>query len=118
MINFSGLARFGALVLPLFFMGNAYAGCDAIGCSTSPTDPIKRIYLTGISDGQVYIEPPSGKENLNCTLRENMYLTLKSTHPLFKETYSALLAGATAEKKMYIRIHSGSTNCEVAFVMV
>ncbi len=105
-------------MLSVFFVGNAYAGCDANGCVTSATDPMKRIYLTGMSDGQVYIEPPSGKENLDCTLRENIYLTLKSAHPLFKETYSALLAGATAEKKMYIRIKNGSANCEVAYVMV
>lgn len=118
MIKFLGLAKYGVLGASLFFAGSAYAGCDANGCTATPSDPLKRIYLTSISDGQIYIEPPSGKENLDCTLRENQYLTLRSSHPLFKETYSALLAGATANNRIYMRIKNGSAICEIAYVMV
>lgn len=118
MIKFLKLAKYGALVFSLVFAGSAYAGCDANGCVATSSDPVKRIYLTSISDGQIFIEPPSGKENLDCTLRENQFLTLRSSHPLFKETYSALLSGAMAGKDMRIRIKNGSATCDVAYIMV
>lgn len=94
-------------------MANAYAGCNV-----TSDDPIKRIYLTHLADGQIYIEPPSGKGNLDCTLTENKFLVLRSSHPLFKETYTALLSGGMAGKKMYIRIKNGSASCEVTYVQI
>lgn len=118
MVNISRLVKCGLLIGSLFSLRDVYAECDANGCIATSSDPLKRIYLTNLSDGQIYIEPPSGKENLDCTLRENQFLTLRSSHPLFKETYSALLSGAMAGKNIRIRIKNGSAICEVAYIMI
>lgn len=118
MVNISRLVRCGLLIGSLFFLRDVYAACDVNGCTANSSDPVKRIYLTSISDGRIYIEPPLGRENLGCTLEENNYLVLRSSHPLFKETYSALLSGAVAGKGMYIRIKNGSAGCEIAYVVI
>jgi len=102
----------------LFLSARVHSECSANGCDIDQSDPIKRIYLTSLSDGQVYIDAPSGKESLDCTLAEGKFLVLKSTHPLFKETYSTILAAVMANKKMYIRIRNGSSKCEIAYVQL
>lgn len=108
--------KIGLILIFLFASVNIYASCTANGCTADQTDPIKMIYLTSISDGQVYIEAPSGKENLDCTLTEGRFMVLYSSHPLFKETYSTMLAAVLANKKLFIRIKNGSAKCEVAYV--
>jgi hypothetical protein len=118
MIEMLKIIKCGMLIAALFFMGKAHASCNADSCEITSTDPMKRIYLTSIAEGQIYIEVPSGGGNLDCTLRENKFMTLKSSHPLFKETYSALLSGSMAGKRMSIRIKNGSDSCEIAYVMV
>lgn len=101
-----------------FFVGNVCADCNSNGCNVSASDPIKRMYLTHLLGGQVYVEVSSGKQNLDCILLENKFLVLKSTHLLFKETYATLLSGGGAGKNMHIRIKSGSTNCEISYVWI
>lgn len=97
---------------------NAHAECTLNGCIASGSDPIKNIYLTAISDGQVYIEAPSGRENLDCTLAEGRFLMLRSTHPLFKEIYATLLAGVMADKTLWLRIKNGSAKCEINYIQL
>jgi hypothetical protein len=110
--------KVGLILITLFFSINVYATCGADSCTADQTDPIKRIYLTNLSDGQIYIEAPSGKENLDCTLAEGKFMVLTASHPLFKETYSTILAAVMANKKLLIRIRNGSTKCEVAYVQL
>jgi hypothetical protein len=108
--------KVGLILIFLFASVNVYASCTADACIADQTDPIKKIYLTGNSDGQVYIEAPSGKENLDCTLTEGRFMVLYSSHPLFKETYSTMLAAVLANKKLFIRIKNGSAKCEIYYV--
>lgn len=93
---------------------NVAAVCSATSCSGKGKDVLLSIYPNG--SGNVYLQAPADRANLNCVLIEGHYMTLKQSHPLFKEIYSTLLTGIAANKHMTIRIKTGSAGCEVSYV--
>lgn len=102
----------------LFLLGaaNVFAGCDSNGCVGTPKELFSNYYLTGWGDGRVFFQVKEGRDQLDCTLVEGNYLTLKASHPLFKEIYSTVLAAATTDSKVLLRIKNGSDICEVSYL--
>lgn len=96
----------------------ASAGCTANGCEYNATDKLSNIYLTSYADGRIFLPVTVGSSSLDCTPPEGGFLTLKSTHPLFKEMYSTILFAIASNKKLYVRIVNGSPICEVGYVRV
>jgi hypothetical protein len=94
------------------------ATCDTNGCSGTPQELFDNYYLTSIDDGQIYLNLRSdvNKNNLDCSLAEGNYLKILSTHPLFEEIYSSLLAASAMDRKLMFRIENGSAGCNVLYV--
>lgn len=104
-------------VFPMLFSLAAYASCNATGCSGVGDQVIRSVYVTGLADGRVFLQAPeSSRGNLNCTLVEGHYMTLRASHPLFKEAYAAILTGLSAGNRLHVRINAGSPICEVSYV--
>lgn len=100
-----------SLSIFLFFTNLANAACDVNGCNTN----ISRLYATNNENGIVYIKVADPIEPLNCTAPENSFLSLKSSHPLFKEIYSMLLAATLSNSSVRVRMVDNSPVCEVAY---
>lgn len=43
-------------------------------------------------------------------------MTLMSSHPLFEEIYSTLLAASAMDRNIYVRIKNQSSVCEITYV--
>jgi hypothetical protein len=81
---------------------------------------ILRLYpASDVSDPRVYVLPTDGgQSSLNCTAVSGVYLTLKASHPLFAEIYSALLAATIHDKEVFLNIKPGSPDCEIRYITV
>lgn len=94
-----------------------FEGCRETGC----VGEIDYIYLH--RDGSIKFPPP-GKVireptgTLNCRLGEGVYFTLKQSHPHFKNIYSMLLTAHSANKEMFVRIITGSKDCQVDYAVI
>ena len=108
--------KFIVLIVLILSSIHSFANCTKNACSGVGKEVLLSIYPTGWSDGRVYIQGPSDRSNLDCTLEEGNYMTLMSTHPLFKEIYSTVLTAISTQKPLTIRIKNGSANCEVSYV--
>lgn len=107
---------FRLLILGLLICLNfkAIAACSAIACTGKGKEVLLSIYPN--SSGSIYLQGGAQRNNLNCTLREGHYMTLKKTHANFDEIFSTLLTGIAMNKRMTIRIKTGSPDCEVSYV--
>ena len=95
------------------------AECNNHGCTGKPSELFSNYYQTGSSDGKVYLQLKSEfKSSLGCTLAEGHYITLLSSHPLFKEIYSTLLSASAMDRKVYIRTVDGSSICQVIYTRI
>lgn len=92
--------------------------CSNISCSGLPDELFSNYYLSGEENGKVFLQVKGGvpSQNLDCSLAEGVYITLKSAHPLFKEIYSTLLSASAIGSKVYIRVKTGTQDCEVAYI--
>lgn len=100
----------------VFASYSAQAGCNATGCHGIGKEVITSVYNTAIADGRVYLQAPATKQNLDCSLAEGQYMTLRSSHPLFKEIYSTILMALSSNKRFHVRIQNGSSGCTVSYV--
>lgn len=98
----------------LFSASSANAACYVNFCKGEAASTVVSIFPNG--SGNVYIEPPSDKANLNCSLAEGSYLVLQADHPLFSEIYSTILSAVAMNKLFQVRIVEGSTNCRISYV--
>lgn len=91
------------------------AGCDKQGC----TSKIKRVYVTGHSDGRVFIEPVDKLADIvNCSPAESVFFTLSRSHASFNEIYAMALASNMADKEVRMRVVEGSEGCELLYMWV
>ncbi len=91
--------------------GMAEASCDGKRC----TGKIKRLVVT---TSQVKIETDqTDQSDLNCTLNNDVYITLEQSHPLFREIYSLAVTALASKSPMTLRIVEGSSNCAISYVV-
>lgn len=109
--------KYIAFVFATLVSLSARADCNANGCTGPANKIFDRYYLTAMQDGQVYLKIKMDSTPLDCTLKEGSYMTIMSSHPLFKEIYSTLLSASLTDKSMYVRIKNGSSDCEVSYIM-
>lgn len=105
------------LVLGGFFLmaETAAASCSAIGCDTQ----VRRLYPSSLADGTVFVEPVDASSGIvNCTLRDNLFFSLKKTHPLFNQIYATLLTATVAKSNVRLRIKEGTPDCEISYVWI
>lgn len=81
---------------------------------------IERLYpASDVSNPRVYIQPADGGQtSLNCTAVGSVYLTLKDSHPLFEQIFSALLEATIHDKRVTLRIKENTPDCEIAYIVV
>ncbi|WP_218417931.1 hypothetical protein [Alteromonas lipotrueae] len=100
-------------ILVAFYNCTVDASCTQNSCDTS----IARLYLSGTSDGRVFIEPSEVASGVvNCELAEGKFFTLYQSHPLFSEIYSTLLASKIASRSVRLRIHENTLDCKLLYI--
>jgi hypothetical protein len=94
----------------------ATAGCNVERCTGVGTEAFTSLYLT--EDGRVLIGAPAERTNLNCTLVEGVYMTLRPDHGNFKQVYATLLFAMQSGNTVNIRISTGTSDCKVNYVVI
>lgn len=102
------------LILGMFLCSQAFAYCVGGFCMGVKDEVIKSVYPT--AGGQIYLEAPADKHELNCDLVEGYYMLLNKEHPLFEVSYSTILTALTAGKRLQVRVIEGSSDFRVAYV--
>lgn len=103
-----------SIVVMSFASFSVFGACHKIACDST----VKQLYASSAADGTVFIVPNDSLQLLNCRPVSNRYLSLKSTHPLFDQIYSMLLAAVVSKLQVRVRIVEGSTDCEVAYAWI
>jgi hypothetical protein len=91
--------------------------CSGVAC---PNTTVQRLYpASDVNNPRVYVRPTDGgQSSLTCTAVSDVYLTLKTTHPLFGEIFASLLEATIHDKKVTLRIKDGSPDCEILYIVV
>lgn len=108
-------------ILGFVFSFNVYsASCDKNGCTGKPRELFSNYYLTGWEDGRVYfhLKDNISKQFLDCNLAEGAYMTLMSSHPIFKEIYSSMLSASAMDRQLFVRIKNKTNNCEISYIRI
>jgi len=99
------------LITTMLFSSAVFADyCANWGCIST----IKDLYTN--AEGVVYIGTPLDEKIANCTPLANVYFTLDPNASNFQEIYSTLLAAYLAKEKVQLRVHEGTSNCNLAYV--
>lgn len=106
--------KYIVLAASVAFASNASAACYTNYCKGPAVSTVLSVFPNG--SGNIFLELPTDKTNLNCTLTEGAYGLLKSDHPLFKEIYSTILSAVSMNKLLQVRFIEGSAGCHVAYV--
>jgi hypothetical protein len=96
--------------------GMAAAACNDERCTGVFKEAFTSLYLA--DDGRVLIAAPADRTNLNCTLVEGVYMTLRADHVQFKQIYAALLFAMQSGNMVNIRISTGTGDCKVNYVVI
>lgn len=92
----------------------ALADCNSTFCTTT----IDRIHNTNLPDGVVHIQIADSIAPLSCTAEQGVFLSLKTSHPLFDEIYSTLLAATIANSYVRVSTEANSSDCKVNYVQL
>lgn len=111
------LMFFVCLVTIQFSRTAAANPCSGVVCSNTT---VQRLYpASDVNNPRVYIQPKDGgQSSLTCTPISGVYLTLKTTHPLFGEIYASLLEATIHNKKVTLRTKINSPDCEISYIVV
>jgi hypothetical protein len=92
-------------------------GCSGLFCENTS---IWKLYPAGdVVAPKVFVRPTDGGQAaLTCTPVSGVYLTLKATHPMFKEIYASLLEATIHNRKVDLRVIAGSPDCEIGYVVL
>lgn len=107
-----------ACLLALSFARPAAANpCAGVTCARTT---IQRLYpASNVSDPRVYVRPTDGGQAaLDCTAVSGVYLTLKTSHPLFGEIFASLLEATIHDKEVSLRMKEDSPDCEILYIVV
>ena len=110
------MKKFRAMSVLLIFITTSLqveASCQALGC----TAQVSELYISGTSDGRIFIKPSVDPNGIvQCNLAEGKYFTLKKTHELQPELYSALLTAQVSQKTIFMRILEDTSGCELMYI--
>jgi hypothetical protein len=107
------LVFLGAIGMAALYAEPAQAECFPRGC----IDQLERLYLSRSADA-LFISTAGDEALLNCSLSEDVYMTLSVDNSLFREFLAMLLTAKASDYDAFIRIHEGSTGCTVAYVVI
>jgi len=96
------------VVFLVLFSTSVYAACTTTKC----TGQIDRLYITG---GKLYISTDGDERNLNCNAVSDVYLTLSTSNPDFKNYYAMMLTTMSMGNQIGLRIETGSEGCELLY---
>lgn len=102
----------GILVFVLSVLSNTMVFAD---CSTTTcVGKIKRLYHN--SEGLLYIATDGDEGNLDCDAVSGRYVTLPPGDEYFDRRYAMLLTAMSLQKKVGLRIITGSDNCSLSYI--
>lgn len=90
---------------------SALAECSGNFCDVK----IESFY---ISSTWVAINTDGTESNLNCTPFEGKSIRLHQSHTNYNTIYATLLSIKLADKRVKIRIHEGSTDCSLFYIVM
>jgi hypothetical protein len=96
------------VVFLALFSTSVYAVCTTTKC----TGKIDRLYITG---GKLYISTDGDERNLDCNAVSDVYLTLSTSNPDFKNYYAMMLTTMSMGNQIGLRIENGSQGCELLY---
>lgn len=92
----------------------AHAECFSYGCDN---ERVQRLYVN--NGGAVYIKVSGDTSQLDCTLVQGQFITLKSNAAHKDQVYSALLTAVTMDRPVArLRIVNGTSDCELNYIFV
>jgi hypothetical protein len=94
-------------------VSGAWAECNAERC----VGKVVRMQIR-TDDNIVYIGMDGDERRLSCTPVSNLYVVLEGSQPLFRETFSALVAAEVSGTTVTVRINSSSQQCRVEYVIL
>jgi len=110
-------ALFAGLIMAVSARTAAADPCAGVVCNNTTVQRLSP--AADVSNPKVLVRPTDGgQQALNCTPVGGVFLTLKASHPLFSETYAALLEATVNNRKVSFRIVTGSPDCEIAFAVL
>ena len=89
----------------------ANAGCSGALCSNVK---VTKLYMT--AGGTLYVGTDGTESALNCTSPAGKYVSLAEGDVGKNAMYSLLLTSMTTNKKVSIRVVSGSPTCKVQYI--
>ncbi|WNO09351.1 hypothetical protein [Teredinibacter sp. KSP-S5-2] len=100
------------LFILAFISINAFADCDASGC-------------TGVTITRIVVTPGSGtlistsgdESKLTCDATSKGYIALNPADSNYNATYALILAAHTTKHPMWIRTNDGTGSCVVQYVV-
>jgi hypothetical protein len=108
------MKKIALLLISSLFSVNVFAACSAKACTGVGKDVLLSVYPN--ASGNIYLQAGQGRQNLDCNLVEGHYMVLKANHPVFEAAYSTILTALASNKKLTVRITTGSPICEVSYV--
>jgi len=99
------------------FSSAAFGACWSLACRGPAVDLLEFVYVH--ENGNIYLkitDPDKGL--LNCTLSENVYMTLEPTNLRQKEIYATLLTAISTKQNITLRVAEGTNNCSVKYLMM
>jgi hypothetical protein len=77
---------------------------------------IEKLFVRG--DDAIQVSTTGIEASLECTPSEEIFLTLRRTHPNQKEIYAALLSAKLADHNIRIRLREETEDCTISYVML
>lgn len=92
----------------MLFGSNVYADCTTTRCYGK----IERLYM---SNGTLFISTDGDELNLDCTAPGDVYLSISTQDPNFKNLYAMMLTSMSLNNDIGLRIVTGSDNCALQY---
>ena len=87
---------------------NVYAACSSDRCEGK----IDRLYMSG---GTLFISTDGDETLLDCTAPADVYITISSSNPEFKNLYAMMLTSMSLDNTVGLRINNGSDKCSLMY---
>ena len=114
--------RIAFLALALFLLasaGNAQSSgvsCSTIACGGEANVLISRVLP--LDNGKILIDivgHEAESATMNCTLWQDRYITLHSSHPRMQENFAIVLTAIATRATLTLRIVEGTSDCQLSY---
>ena len=116
------VTQIGFLALGLFFLaGVGLAQSSGVSCSTIACGGEANVLISRVlplDNGKVLIDivgHEAESATMNCTLWQDRYITLHSSHPRMQENFAIVLTAIATKATLTLRIVEGTNDCQLSY---